>query len=311
MRRLLGCTAMVVATMALSLSASEVWTDDFAAAKTQAAKEKKDMLLDFTGSDWCIWCQRLHQEVLNIDTFQSAAQKNFVLVELDFPREKQLPAPTRKQNEDLRKQFAIEGYPSIYLTDEKGRPYAKTGYAAGGPEKYLESLEKLRAQKGPRDEALNKADKATGVERAKLLDQALTLLAANGINNGYADLATEIQTLDKDNTAGLKKKYEVRAKFQALMGGLNEGPPDMAALMTKVEDLLKESGSGLSAENKQDLLFLKANILASKKDMPAAIAALNQSKAAAPESERAQMIEKILANIAKQAAGAGAQPGVK
>ena len=183
MSRLSALLAVMVAslaTVATPICAADAWTEDFAAAKTKAASEKKDLLLDFTGSDWCIWCQRLHAEVLNLDAFQSAAQKHFVLVELDYPQAKQIAPATRKQNAELQKLFAINSYPSIFLTDEKGRPYARTGYAPGGPEKYLEALEKLRAQRGPRDEALAKADKASGVDRAKLLDEVLVGLAANG-----------------------------------------------------------------------------------------------------------------------------------
>ena len=299
MLRLSVLLTVLLAMLALPLRAGDAWTEDFAAAKTKAASEKKDLLLDFTGSDWCIWCQRLHTEVLNIDTFQTEAQKHFVLVELDYPRTKQIAPEIRKQNAELQKTFAIEGYPSIYLTDEKGRPYARTGYAPGGPEKYLESLEKLRAQRGPRDEALSKADKATGVERAKLLDEAMQGLAANGIRVGYGDLMAEIPKLDKDNAAGLKKKYEVIAKYNETMGSMNSTEP--TALLAKIDDLLKET-TGLRPENRQDLLFVKANIFASKKDMPNAIAALKESKAAAPESERATMIDQILANIAKQQA---------
>src|SRR5262245_57450056 len=35
-----------------------LWLQDFAAAKEKAARENKDILLSFEGSDWCIWCQR-------------------------------------------------------------------------------------------------------------------------------------------------------------------------------------------------------------------------------------------------------------
>ena len=34
----------------------EGWTHDLPAAKATAAKDKKDLLLDFTGSDWCPPC---------------------------------------------------------------------------------------------------------------------------------------------------------------------------------------------------------------------------------------------------------------
>ena len=52
MRRLVLACLALLAPLA-TLSAAELWTEDFAAAKAQAKKEGKDLLLDFTGSDWC------------------------------------------------------------------------------------------------------------------------------------------------------------------------------------------------------------------------------------------------------------------
>ena len=56
------------------------WKEDFAAAKKQAAREKKDLLLDFTGSDWCGWCIKLDREVFSQERFLEEATKHFVLV---------------------------------------------------------------------------------------------------------------------------------------------------------------------------------------------------------------------------------------
>ena len=58
---------------------------DFEAAKAKAKAENKLLLVDFTGSDWCVWCKKLKAEVFDQDTFQTAAPEQFVLVELDFP----------------------------------------------------------------------------------------------------------------------------------------------------------------------------------------------------------------------------------
>ena len=77
------------------------WLDDFEAAKAKAEKDGKDLLLDFTGSDWCSWCGKLKEEVFNTEAFQKEAPKHFVLVELDFPRQKKLAEKVKQQNEKL------------------------------------------------------------------------------------------------------------------------------------------------------------------------------------------------------------------
>jgi thioredoxin-related protein len=119
------------------------WETDFDAAKQRAKAEKKAMLLDFTGSDWCGWCIRLKKEVFDHEEFQEYAKKNLVLVELDFPRSKELPEEEKEQNEALAAEYGIRGYPTIVLLNSRGREVARTGYQEGGPEKYVEHLEEL------------------------------------------------------------------------------------------------------------------------------------------------------------------------
>jgi thioredoxin-related protein len=128
-----------------------VWLDSYEKAKLQATQQGKDMLVLFTGSDWCIWCKRLESEVSNQDGFGDKVSSDFVLVRLDFPKNKELAAPVKAQNDKLRTEFkakhGFRGYPTVYLTDAQGVPYAKTGYQAGGPEKYLEHLAFLKEAK--------------------------------------------------------------------------------------------------------------------------------------------------------------------
>ena len=133
------CTAPAVA--------GETWFGDFDAAVAAAKKSNKDLFVDFTGSDWCGWCIRLHDEVLGFDEFVEAAEKNFVLVSLDYPRGKEAKAkvPNPERNEELSKKYEIKGFPTILLMDVDGVVYGRTGYQAGGVEKYLAHLEKLRS----------------------------------------------------------------------------------------------------------------------------------------------------------------------
>ena len=98
-----------------------LWLSDFSAAKDKAKTENKLLLVDFTGSDWCPWCIKLHDEVFNKDEFKVEAPKKFVLVELDFPRKKSLPAPLKSQNDHLASQYKITGFPTLVLIGKNGR----------------------------------------------------------------------------------------------------------------------------------------------------------------------------------------------
>lgn len=134
----------VVSALALySVSAGE-WLTDAAKAQEQAKKENKLVLLDFTGSDWCGWCIKLKKEVFDTQEFKDYADKNLVLVEVDFPRKKQLSAEQKKANQALQAKYKIEGYPTIIVLNGEGKKVGELGYMQGGPKAFNAELDKLK-----------------------------------------------------------------------------------------------------------------------------------------------------------------------
>lgn len=131
-------------------SAAEVavpWVRNWEAAKTQAAKEGKDLLIDFTGSDWCGWCIKLKKEVFDTPEFAAWAKKNVVLLEIDFPQNKPQSAELKKQNEALSEKYGIEGYPTILFVNAKGEKLGQYGYDKGGPSVWTKNAEKMLKKK--------------------------------------------------------------------------------------------------------------------------------------------------------------------
>lgn len=129
----------------LTINAQELtWHTDMAKASELSLKEKKPMLLFFTGSDWCGWCIRLQKEVLKTPEFAAWAKKNVILVELDFPRRTPQDEAIKKQNYELQNMFQVRGYPTIWLVNPEKKEgninlagLGSTGYVAGGPSKWL------------------------------------------------------------------------------------------------------------------------------------------------------------------------------
>jgi thioredoxin-related protein len=119
------------------------WEDDFAKAKKEAAEKGLPILMDFTGSDWCIWCKRLDKEVFSTSEFKKYARKNLVLFVADFPRQSQLPKKTSAQNKELAKTYGIRGFPTVVLVDADGKEIARTGYQEGGGDAYVSHLKDL------------------------------------------------------------------------------------------------------------------------------------------------------------------------
>lgn len=115
---------------------NEGWLVDLEEAYQESKETGKPIMANFTGSDWCGWCKKLTRSVFSQPEFDKWAEDNVVLLELDFPRRKQLPANIQKQNNNLRNAFRVSGYPTVWLfhvnKDTKGEynidPVGRAGY---------------------------------------------------------------------------------------------------------------------------------------------------------------------------------------
>ena len=131
--------------MGFSPAQAEVsWLTDYKQAQEQAKAKNKLLLLDFTGSDWCGWCIRLRREVFSKPEFQEYADKNLVLMEVDFPRGKEQSQDVRVQNQNLAMQYNIEGFPTIIVLNGEGKKVGELGYMPGGAAAFISELERLR-----------------------------------------------------------------------------------------------------------------------------------------------------------------------
>lgn len=121
------------------------WYTDVKEAVKVSNKQKKPLMLFFTGSDWCGWCIRLQNEVLKTPEFSKWANENVILVELDYPRRVEQSAEIKKQNNELQHAFGIQGFPTVYFAkgtvNKEGKVnfegLGNTGYVAGGPTAWL------------------------------------------------------------------------------------------------------------------------------------------------------------------------------
>ena len=129
------------------------WSTDLEAAKVQAARENKHVMINFTGSDWSTWCMRLKQEVFSQSEFESFAAKNLVLVEIDFPKRKQIPQAMLRANVQVADRFKVAGYPSLVFLDSTGKEVGRTGYQSGGAKAFVQAVGKSLGVKSDPGEA--------------------------------------------------------------------------------------------------------------------------------------------------------------
>jgi thioredoxin-related protein len=324
-----------------AVRAAEVqWHTNMDEAMKIATREDKQLLINFTGSDWCVWCKRLEGEVFEQSQFQEEATDDFVLVELDFPRSTPQSDEVKKHNRKWQEQYGVEGFPTIVLANAKGEAFANTGYLPGGPGPYMMHLDELLAAKQTRDEALAAAHKAEGLERARHLDRALS---AEGVMiDDREELMQQIIELDANNEAGLKSKYErelramqfkveLDAAVRALMGNDPEGALEKTQeLEDKYEpegkmyaDLMQVrmaayAGSNkhdkaleligrvmerddLDAEQKQLFAAARAEVRMMQNDITGAMKAVDEAIALAPNSPIAKQLEQFKQQLQQQA----------
>jgi thiol:disulfide interchange protein len=142
----IGASAIIGTAAATTL---EGWSTDLDAALKQAAEQKKSVLVEFTGSDWCPPCIMMRKKVFSQKQFVEKASKNFILVELDFPNGE---PEVKKKNEPLATKYNIEGFPTVLLLDASGKEFSRF-YASQYPsiDGFLDHLKDQLKQEKKKD----------------------------------------------------------------------------------------------------------------------------------------------------------------
>jgi protein disulfide-isomerase len=135
--------ACVAALLIATAARAADWTEDYSAGLAMAKKEHRLLVLDFTGSDWCVWCKRTDKEVFATQKFKDYADKNLVLVKVDFPNAIPQTDQVKAQNARLKEKYEIEGFPTLVVLDPSEKIVVKqVGYLEGGPDAFIAELPK-------------------------------------------------------------------------------------------------------------------------------------------------------------------------
>jgi thioredoxin-related protein len=126
---------------------SQNWNTNFEEVKVKAEKENKNILLVFSGSDWCGPCIKLEKVVWKSPEFQAEADKNWVIYRADFPnkRKNQLAPDMVESNNKLAEKYNKNGiFPLVMLLDPKGKVIGMTGFKNVSAQDYIKLINSLK-----------------------------------------------------------------------------------------------------------------------------------------------------------------------
>ncbi len=104
------------------------WQTKMTKAQEEAKKTGLPILVLFTGTSWCPYCVKLEGAVFSKKEFSTFADKNLVLLKLEFGPG---GSTTNKESKKLQSEFGVSGFPTYFLTDAEATKLAQGGYHDG------------------------------------------------------------------------------------------------------------------------------------------------------------------------------------
>ncbi len=216
----LALTLTGLAAEPAALSGAELgkWTMDIPAALELAEKENKPVFINFTGSDWCGWCQMMDKKVFDKPEWSAWTKENMVLLWVDFPRDKNLvPEKLRQANDALSEKYGIQGFPTYVILDPAGAEIGRLGSDRDAtPKSFIAQIEEvlillrleelLTAEELAEYRALETAkadfDARAKAWMAKVRGESLAFQTeSNKIEEGFAQLRARAVAKAKGDTA--------------------------------------------------------------------------------------------------------------
>lgn len=296
---------VVAALVAGIAGASEAWSTNPAEAMQQAAAQKKGVMLEFTGSDWCGACIMQKKQALSLPKVQEGITAAFIPVELDFPRKKQQDEQTKAMLETYKKSYGITGFPTLVYTDAQGRPvHTVVGYA--NPDQVMKdaatAAEALKTQQALTEKL---AGSLTDEQRRDALVQLLKTVPQSSIPTFYKPSLEELAKLDPKDASGIRaalnrkellntQREELADTFrQKNVHILAEQKPDEA--LSLMDGYLKKDG--LLPEVKQAVLVQKVNLLMQQNRVNELEQPLKEAVALLPDSFEGKMCARLLEKL--------------
>lgn len=254
------------------------WLTNVEQAQQLAAAEGKAVLVDFTGTDWCVYCREMHRKVLDTPAFEAYAAPKFVCVEMDLPHKPLLPPEQLEYNRSIVKRYGVTGYPTLLVLNAAGEV---TGGFIGGKAELGYVREQLEialqnAQDLPRLEQLQGEARVRALKNLYITFRGLEKL---GTSHVYRKLLLEA---DKENVTGIQTEEETYRRMEHYRARLHAAEDEAAERAVIEEGLATEQAPELRVEllnrkvqllqrhvdSLSDLMEMKAVMLESARQLP-------------------------------------------
>ncbi|AAD19064.1 putative thioredoxin disulfide isomerase [Chlamydia pneumoniae TW-183] len=122
------------------IAAANLQWESYAEALEHSKQDHKPICLFFTGSDWCMWCIKMQDQILQSSEFKHFAGVHLHMVEVDFPQKNHQPEEQRQKNQELKAQYKVTGFPELVFIDAEGKQLARMGFEPGGGAAYVSKV---------------------------------------------------------------------------------------------------------------------------------------------------------------------------
>ncbi len=122
---------------------AQEWLTKLDEAKSKATETNQNILLVFSGSDWCVPCMKLEKSIWNSEEFKTFSDGHFVLLRADFLKQKKnrLSEEQQAHNEQLAEKYNPNGFfPLVLVLNNEGEVLGQTGYKNVSPSEYIKQL---------------------------------------------------------------------------------------------------------------------------------------------------------------------------
>jgi len=126
------------------------WLTNVDEAREMAETTGRNILMSFSGSDWCIPCMRLQKDLFDTGEFNSFTDQHLILLKLDFPSRKKnlLSEEQVKHNEALAEQYNKKGsFPLVVITDAEGHVKGHMDHPLSSARAYIQSIDSILKSK--------------------------------------------------------------------------------------------------------------------------------------------------------------------